>query len=246
MGARLATLTAAWRRWKSACELWRHKATRRPFGLGAVSRWLRNARYRWFVKVTGYGPEDRIVDVGCGRGAFLEARHPRLDRVLAVDLREGMLRELRARHPQLRVVVASADRMPFGDGAFDIALSNAVLEHLPDAIRRRAAGEIVRIADRHCVIVPNGRFPLEVHFLTPFIHWLSTPRFRRCLQWLSRLRLLRLRPDYPLAILTPSEIRRLFPASRVGLLMAGAHIGVVGRREPAADDGPGAAELPPQ
>lgn len=98
-----------------------------------------------------------VLDLGCGAGfdAFLTAElvGPK-GRVAGVDLSAEMIgiAEGARRHgqfPQLRFQVADVEALPFSDGRFDVALSNGVLNLVPD--KPAALGEIFR------VLRPGGR-----------------------------------------------------------------------------------------
>ncbi len=87
----------------------------------------------------------RILDLGCGTGALAAAAVSRWPtaRVTGVDVSAGMLdvaeRELSALPPATRgridLVRAAADRVPFGDGMFDVVVSSFVLQLVPSAHR---------------------------------------------------------------------------------------------------------------
>ncbi len=73
--------------------------------------------------------------------------------------------------------------LPFGDAEFDVGFSNAVVEHVAGGRegQRQFVHELCRVAQRVFVTTPNRRFPLEVHTLLPFVHWLPPgPRARDC------------------------------------------------------------------
>jgi ubiquinone/menaquinone biosynthesis C-methylase UbiE len=99
------------------------------------------------------GGATRILDVGCGTGALaaaIVARWPPV-RVTGTDVSAGMLavahRELAGLpapdRERIELVQASADRLPFGDGAFDVAVSAFVLQLVPS--RYRALREARRV-----------------------------------------------------------------------------------------------------
>lgn len=100
----------------------------------------------------------RVVDVGCGTAAMaLEAarRWPAAE-VEATDISAGMLavaqRTLAAAGSagtRVRLTRAAADRLPFADGTFDLALAAFVLQLVPS--RPRALREMRR------VLRPGGR-----------------------------------------------------------------------------------------
>ena len=64
----------------------------------------------------------------------------------------------------------------YSDGCFDLAVSNSLIEHLGgwDDIKA-GAREIRRIAELGWVQTPAFSFPVDPHFMFPFIHWLPIP-----------------------------------------------------------------------
>lgn len=92
----------------------------------------------------------RILDLGCGTGAFAAAAVSRWPtaQVTGVDVSAGMLevadRELAALPPDARrridLVQAPADRVPFEDEAFDLVVSSFVLQLVPSAYRALREG----------------------------------------------------------------------------------------------------------
>jgi malonyl-CoA O-methyltransferase len=76
-----------------------------------------------------------VVDLGCGTGRHAVAAAAAGARVTAVDFSDAMLARARAKPgaESVRFVVHDLQRpLPFGGGAFDVALSCLVLEHLAD------------------------------------------------------------------------------------------------------------------
>ena len=76
------------------------------------------------------------------------------------------------------MVQADGRKPPFGDGTFELGFSNAVVEHVAGGRegQRRFVHELCRVARRVFVTTPNRCFPLEVHSLVPFAHWLPPAR----------------------------------------------------------------------
>lgn len=80
-------------------------------------------------------PDQRAVDVGCGTGALTEHLVSVLGagNVAAADPSEPFVIACRERNPGVRVEVAPAEALPFGDDEFDHALSQLVMNFLADA-----------------------------------------------------------------------------------------------------------------
>jgi ubiquinone/menaquinone biosynthesis C-methylase UbiE len=76
----------------------------------------------------------RAVDVGCGSGALVAELAFRLgaEHVAGVDPSEPFVEAARARVPGARIVVASAESLPFAAGEFDATLSQLVVNFLTD------------------------------------------------------------------------------------------------------------------
>ncbi len=83
-------------------------------------------------------PDMRLLDAGCGTGAYSQAMLHHVGRIDAVDLNEGMLAVARAKLAddeaagRIAFHSGSIDALPFADGSFDAAMINQVLHHLED------------------------------------------------------------------------------------------------------------------
>jgi SAM-dependent methyltransferase len=87
------------------------------------------------ISASGVQPGQRVLDVGCGPGALTAALAELLgeERVAAVDPSEPFAEACASRLPGVRVEVAAAEALPFGDGSFDAALSQLVVNFMSDA-----------------------------------------------------------------------------------------------------------------
>ena len=178
-----------------------------------VSLRSRERKLQLFLELLQAGPETSVIDVGVtdapfGNGStdnFFEALYPWPERITAVG--NTGLDRFREAFPQTVAVQADGRELPFPDGAFDAGFSNAVVEHVAGGRegQRRFVHELCRVARRVFVTTPNLYFPLEVHTLVPFAHWLPAH---------VRDRVVRARGfDDVLDPLGPAALRSLFPYS---------------------------------
>jgi SAM-dependent methyltransferase len=177
--------------------------SRGPLGRIAepVAQRARRRRHARFLALTGATPAMRIVDVGCG-ALGLRALAPELD-VTGVDVAD------RPDYPGPFVRADATERLPFPDGAFDLAYSSSVVEHIAPARRAAFAAELRRVARGHWVQTPAYSFPIEPHALLPFAHWLPS-RPRRAYWTLGAA------GDWEeIDLLRRAELATLFPGSRV-------------------------------
>src|SRR3954452_23876895 len=86
--------------------------------------------------LAGVTPGDRVLDVGCGPGALTAELAARLgpDAVVAVDPSEPFVAAARERNPGVDVRRASAEELPFADGAFDAAIAQLVVHFMRDPV----------------------------------------------------------------------------------------------------------------
>jgi SAM-dependent methyltransferase len=153
-------------------------------GLAArASLWNRRRKLALFMQTIRPGPQTRVVDVGVGDTPFgtepgvaathnfFEALYPWPEQITAVS--DVPLPNFAEAFPAIRTVVANGLELPFADDEFDVAFSNAVVEHVGGREeQRRFVAELCRVAPRVFVSTPNKWFPVETHTLVPFAHWL--------------------------------------------------------------------------
>ena len=88
---------------------------------------------RELIAAAGIEAGHRVLDVGCGPGALTAELLAHNARVTAVDPSEPFVAACRERHPAADVQRAAAEQLPFGDGAFDAALAQLVVNFMADA-----------------------------------------------------------------------------------------------------------------
>src|SRR3954470_13180491 len=110
------------------------------FGLLRWRRWL------------ALGANGRTLEVGCGTGRNLPLYTAK---VLGIDPSADAVRKARKRAPRVPLVIASAEALPFRDGAFETVVSSLVFCSVPDPARG--------LAEARRVLRPDGRLRMMEH-----------------------------------------------------------------------------------
>ncbi|MGA2111030.1 MAG: methyltransferase domain-containing protein [Anaerolineales bacterium] len=150
-------------------------------------------------------PERVLVD-GCGLGLYVRALEPHAPGTVGLDIEwERVARGVRSGIG--RLLVGDGQRLPFPSGAFDLVLSNEVIEHVADD--RKAVLEMVRVLrplGRLVLFCPNRWYPFETHG----IYWRGRYHFGNIplVNYLPRFLRDRLAPH--VRAYTQADLRRLF------------------------------------
>lgn len=137
----------------------------------------RDDTFRQVFPDDGYGT---VLDVG-GRPETWDRIAPHAE-VLVVNINfppEGVPDGTRA-----RLVLGDGRDLSYRDDEFDLAYSNAVIEHvgeLPDQLRM--AAEMRRVGRAVWCQTPNRWFPVEPHLIGPLVHWLPARLRGSLLGW---------------------------------------------------------------
>jgi len=133
-----------------------------------------------------------IVDVGVtadnkkDSSNFFEKMYPHPGRITALSDQDASWME--NEWPGLKFVQGDARSMPFDDGAFDLAFSSAVIEHVGSRENQVAfIRECVRVSNKYVFITtPNRFYPIELHTVLPLIHWLPPRVYRGILKCIGK------------------------------------------------------------
>ena len=146
----------------------------------------RRSMFELFMKELAPGPATTVVDIGVSddenEGAnYLEKHYPWPRSITCAGIGDGEL--VRRAYPDISFVrIEPGQSLPFENDRFDIACSNAVIEHVGGAAQRQAfIAEHLRIAKTAFITFPNRWFPIEHHTGIPILHYIPS-LFRKALK----------------------------------------------------------------
>ena len=120
-----------------------------------------------FADLAGARSGQRLLDVGCGPGALTAELVKRVgpDAVSAVEPSASFVAAARERLPGVDIRQAAAERLPFGDAAFDAVLAQLVVHFMADPVAGlREMGRVTRTGGMVAACVwdhAGGRGPLS-------------------------------------------------------------------------------------
>jgi len=142
------------------------------------------------------GPDDVILDAGCGYGRVTERLLAKGAKVVGVDISKKMViycdREL---HGDFIGAITDIGRLPFSDGSFNKVVCAGVLVHVesPEQVVR----EFARVLKRGGVLVTvNNNLLLLYYSLFHSLRFFVADWARRLLRWQSRRTIMRYRSPF--------------------------------------------------
>lgn len=112
--------------------------------------------YRFAMDVIKRINPDRLIDIGCGPGAFLEEVSKKFPDIQlnALDLSEEMIEKTRSRLPQNAIVtIGDSENMPLDDEQYKVVTCNLSLHHYPHP--QKAVNEMYRILQKGGYLILN-------------------------------------------------------------------------------------------
>ncbi len=104
----------------------------------------------------------RILDIGCGVGAFVRRLREFSPNVYGTDIDAERVSEGSKLIPNLGLAVG--EYLPFADNTFDVILLHEVLEHvMDDQATLREARRVLAAGGKIVIFCPNRLYPFETH-----------------------------------------------------------------------------------
>jgi hypothetical protein len=175
---------------------------------------VRAKMFAKFMNILKPDAKHRVLDIGVTsddkfqESNYFERLYPYKDKIVCVGTENGSY--LEDKYPGIKFLqIKPGERLPFEDHEFDIAFSNAVIEHVGSRDSQRAfIMEMLRVSRSFFLTTPNRWFPIEFHTALPLIHYLPPNIYRRVLAGLGEPFWSR---EENLNLLSKKELDGLFP-----------------------------------
>jgi SAM-dependent methyltransferase len=179
--------------------------------------YFRSRRARWIQHE--FRSCKSVLDLGGSAPTWDRLSFP--DRITLLNLEDRPVYPL---NHKSEYVQGSALSVPFPDQTFDLAFSNSVIEHVGGIAEQRIfATEMLRVGRRIYCQTPNRWFPVEPHFMAPFVHWLPDRWFGHFVHRYLTIHGLVTRPSRAahrqfkasIRLLNKRELQSLFPDCQI-------------------------------
>jgi SAM-dependent methyltransferase len=111
-------------------------------------------------EMLGASPDSRILEVGCGGGAFLAFLEDRGHQAVGVDMLPEAMEAARQLARTSEVKLGDACSLPFPDASFDCLVSQHLIEHLDDLGQALAEWRrVLKPGGSLAICTPNSRYP---------------------------------------------------------------------------------------
>lgn len=120
-----------------------------------LGEFMRHRTRRKAVRLSGWQPGDRVLDLCTGTGGLALAFASHGAAVVGVDIARGMLKRASSkRHASaVKWLEMDATRLAFPDAAFDVSLLSLALHHMPEAEQVNVLSELRRVTRRRIVLI---------------------------------------------------------------------------------------------
>lgn len=191
--------------------------------IGPITKHFRLRRGKFLIKAFPDISRLRICDLGGSLHFWDKVDLPiSRDQITIYNIDVGEVQQgAEVSAGDIKTIIYDGRHIPAADKSFDLVICNSVIEHVPPDQRADLVKEMRRVGRRVFCQTPAWSFPLEPHFLMPFVHWLP----RRLGFWLIHVSPWRLlaRPDvktiqnyfWGTQLLKRREIDALFPMAKV-------------------------------
>jgi len=148
----------------------------------ALFEYYRSAKVIAFLERAGVAIGGRVLDAGCGGGGMPLSLAEHADEVVGIDpidrfSQAGVTLGRERGLSRLHFLRADGMALPFAEGAFDLVLSHAVIEHVPDATKYLDECRRVLRSSGRCYLstapylsfagahLPKLRVPVPLHLI---------------------------------------------------------------------------------
>ena len=151
----------------------------------------RKKMYKIFIDKFNPSSKMKILDIGVTSDRenigsnYFEQFYPFKEQITCIGTEDASW--LVEQYPGLKFQqILPYSKLPFKDQQFDVAFSNAVIEHAGNSTSQQYfISELLRVSKAFFITTQNRWFPIEMHTMLPIIHYLPITWWRKCLDLLG-------------------------------------------------------------
>lgn len=120
-----------------------------------------NRKVDKLVRIMGLNVGDKVLELGCGTGAYTRLLNERGFNVTGLDISENMLKQARLKNSDISLVRGDIHNIPFGCSHFDAVIGFYILHY----------ADVIRVLDEsYRVLVVGGKVGfVEPNLLNPIV-----------------------------------------------------------------------------
>lgn len=113
-------------------------------------------RAGYFLELTKMGPNDTVLEIGCGTGLFTEKMSVSGAKIIATDLSEDLLNKAREKKiPNCTFEIADAHKLNYPDCSFDIVFGSSIIHHLDMLVALQEVFRVLKPGGKAVFAEPN-------------------------------------------------------------------------------------------
>jgi len=114
---------------------------------------IRRGSRRKALALSGWRPDERVLDVCTGTGELALTFASQGARVVGADIARGMLKRAINKGPRSAWVEMDASNLAFTENSFEISVLSLALHHMPIAVQLAVLKELRRVTTKRIVII---------------------------------------------------------------------------------------------
>lgn len=122
--------------------------------------------YSWILRFLNPKPGNNLLDVGCGKGIFLQAASQLALETSGIDISQIAINEARKNNPKSSLRVGPGEKLPYRDNLYEYVTCLGSLEHFKNPLKAvREISRVLKPKGTACIFLPNSYFVGHIYLV---------------------------------------------------------------------------------